>query len=291
MKNSEFENILNECLDRLAGGETLEQCLRSYPEQAAQLEPLLQMAQAVIKASAITPRAEFKARARYEFHSALQAEATKRRRPLFSLGRRWSVALMVVSILLLAGGGTAAASSNSMPDSPLYPVKLAAEQVQLTLTPSDIGKARLCAVLADRRVAEIICMADKGDAQRVEFATQRLDKRLGMLAELASAEGKAEGEKGVPGVLMAPSAPVPAPAPAPAPAEEAPEEAGAGGGGVSAKGEGRAELRRVVMGCADTNPAALRAALKEAPVSARPALRRAIFISEIGYDRALAALD
>jgi hypothetical protein len=288
MKNSELENILDECLDRLAGGETLEQCLRSYPEQAAQLEPLLQMAQAVIKASAITPRAEFKARARYEFHSALQAEATKRRRPLFSLGRRWSVALMVVSILLLAGGGTAAASSNSMPDSPLYPMKLAAEQVQLTLTPSDIGKARLCAVLADRRVAEIICMADKGDAQRVELATQRLDERLGMLAELASAEGEAEGEKGAPGVLMAPSAPVPAPPPAPA--EEAPEEARAGGG-VPAEGEGRAELRRVVMGCADINPAALRAALKEAPVSARPALRRAIFISEIGYDRALAALD
>jgi hypothetical protein len=45
------------------------------------------------------------------------------------------------------------------------------------------------------------------------------------------------------------------------------------------------------MRCADTNPAALRAALKEAPASAKPALRRAIFISEIDYDRALAALD
>jgi hypothetical protein len=278
MKDSEFENILNECLDRLASGETLEQCLQSYPEQAAQLEPLLQMAQAVIKASAILPRAEFKARARYEFRSALQAEATKRRQPLFSLRRRWSVALMVVSILLLAGGGTAVAASNSMPDSPLYPVKLAAEQVQLTLTPSDIGKARLCAVLADRRVAEIICMADKGDAQRVELATQRLDERLEMLTELASAE-----EEGAPEVLMAPPS---APAPAPAPAEEAPADEG-----VPAEGKGRAELKRVVMCCADTNPAALRAALKEAPPSAKPALRRAIFISEIGYDRALAALD
>ena len=278
MKNSEFENILDECLDRLASGEALEHCLQSYPEQAAQLEPLLQMAQAVIKASAILPRAEFKARARYEFRSALQAEATKRRQPLFSLRRRWSVALMVVSILLLAGGGTAAAASNSMPDSPLYPVKLAAEQVQLTLTPSDIGKARLCAVLADRRVAEIICMADKGDAQRVELATQRLDERLEMLTELASAE-----EEGAPGMLMAPPS---APAPAPAPAEEAPADEG-----VPAEGKGRAELKRVVMCCADTNPAALRAALKEAPPSAKPALRRAIFISEIGYDRALAALD
>jgi len=277
MKNREFENILDECLDRLAGGETLEQCLQSYPEQAAQLEPLLKMAQAVSKASAILPRSEFKARARYQFHSALQAETTKKRQPLFGLRRRWSVALTVASILLLAGGGTAVAASNSMPDSPLYPVKLAAEQVQLTLTPSDIGKARLCAMLADRRVAEIICMASRGDVQRVELVTQRLDERLEMLAELASAEEEGEAPK----VMMA----LP-PAPAPAPAEEAPVEED-----VGAQGKSRAELRRLVTHCAATNPAALRAELKEAPPSAKAALRRAIFISEIGYERALAALE
>ncbi|GAI36246.1 unnamed protein product [marine sediment metagenome] len=73
-----------------------------------------------------------------------------------------------------------------MPDSLLYPVKLATEQVQLALTPSDIGKAELCAKLADRRVAEIIHMADKGDAQQVEAITQRLDERLVMLARLTS---------------------------------------------------------------------------------------------------------
>ena len=275
MKSGEFENILDECLDRLARGETLEQCLQSYPEQAAQLEPLLHMAQAVRKASAILPRSEFKARARYEFRSALQAAATKKRQPLFSLRRRWSVALTVVSILLLAGGGTAVAASNSMPDSPLYPVKLAAEQVQLTLTPSDMGKARLCAMLADRRVAEIICMASKGDVNKVELATQRLDERLAILAALVSAEG----EEGAPKVMMAPP-------PAPAPPEEA-----RGGGDVGAQGKGRAELREVVAHCAAANPAALRAELKKVPVSAKPALRRAIAVSEVGYEEILAALD
>jgi hypothetical protein len=276
MKNSEFENILDECLDRLASGETLEQCLQSYPEQAAQLEPLLQMVQAVIKASAILPRAEFKARARYEFRSALQAKATKRRQPLFRLRRRWSVALTVVSILLLAGGGIAVAASNSMPDNPLYPVKLAAEQVQLTLTPSDMGKARLCAMLADRRVAEIICMASRGDVRQVELITQRLDERLAILVALVSAEG----EEGAPKVMMM------APPPAPAPPEEA-----RGGGEVDAQGKGRAELKEVVACCAATNPAALRAELKKAPASAKPALRRAIAVSEAGYEEILAALD
>ncbi len=271
MKNSEFENILEECLERLVKGETLEQCLQRYPEQAAQLEPLLQTAQAVRRASAILPRSEFKARARYEFRSALQAIATRRRLPLFGLRPRWAMALMIIAILLVAGGGTAAAASNSMPDSPLYPVKLATEQVRLTLTPSDMGKARLCAMLADRRVAEIICMANKGDARRVELITQRLDKRLTMLAILVSAQ-----KAGAPRVL----------APTPAPSEEAWTEED-----VDAQGKGRAELRIIVVDCACNHPAALRAALGKAPESAKPALRRAIYISVVGYERALAALD
>ena len=279
MKDSEFENILDECLERLVQGETLEQCLQRYPEQAAQLEPLLQTAQAVRKASAILPRSEFKARARYEFHSALQAKATKRRLSFFGL-RRWATALMLVAILLVAGGGTAFAASNSMPDSPLYPVKLATEHVQLTLTPSDMGKARLCAMLADRRVAEIIYMASKGNAQQVDVIAQRLDKRLVMLAELASAQ-KAGGAPRV----LAP-APESAPAPAPAPSEEA-----WGDGDVYAQANGRAELRMMVVCCCARHRAALNAGLGEAPESARPALRRAIYVSVVGYERALAALD
>ncbi|GAI42438.1 unnamed protein product, partial [marine sediment metagenome] len=41
-KEKEFDNILDECLERLlVNGETIEQCLQSYPEQAANLKPLL----------------------------------------------------------------------------------------------------------------------------------------------------------------------------------------------------------------------------------------------------------
>jgi len=181
------------------------------------------------------------------------------------------MALMIIGIVLVAGGGTAAAASNSMPDSPLYPVKLATEQVRLTLTPSDMGKARLCAMLADRRVAEIIYMASKGNAQQVEVIAQRLDKRLTMLAILVSAQ-----KAGAPRVL----------APTPAPSEEAWTEED-----VDAQGKGRAELRIIVVDCACNHPAALRAALGKAPESAKPALRRAITISVVGYERALAALD
>ena len=72
-KSREFDNILDECLERLLlKGETVEQCLASYPEQAAELEPLLHTALITKKASAIEPRHEFRARARYQFDSALR---------------------------------------------------------------------------------------------------------------------------------------------------------------------------------------------------------------------------
>ncbi len=272
--SKEFDNVLDECLERLLiKGETIEQCLQGYPEQAAELKPLLQTALATRKAAAIQPRAEFKARARYQFHAALQEAASPRSHTFLSWFPRLATVVTIVLAVLLAGGGTVTAANYSMPDNLLYPVKLATEQVQLALTPSDIGKAKLCAKFADRRVAEIIHIANKGDAQKVEAVTQRLDKRLTMLARLTS----------VPEVTEAPRM---LEAPPPAPSEEA-----GGDKDVRAKANKRAKLRSTVANYAINHPAGLRTALEKAPESAKPGLRRAIAVSEAGYERALKALD
>jgi hypothetical protein len=274
MKTSkEFNNILDECLERLlVKDETIEQCLQSYPEQAAKLKPLLQTALAAQRVP-IQPSADFKARARYQFHSALQEAAPRRSRSFSGWVPRWATVLSLALGLLLVGGGTVAAAGSSMPDSPLYPVKLATEQVQLMLTPSQIGKARLCAELADRRVTEIIHMANKGDGRQVDLITQRLDKRLLMLAALASTEKFAEAPR-----MMAP-------APAPTPSEEA-----VGSGDTYAKADKRARLRMTVEHYAANHQEALQNVLAKAPESAKPALRRAIEISVADYEKALEAL-
>jgi len=235
---------------------------------------LLQTAQAVREASSIQPRPEFKARARYEFRSALQTKASKKKLALFGSRPRLAIAFMVTSILLLAGGGTAVAASKSMPDSPLYPVKLATEQIQLTLATSDEGKARLYVTLADKRVAEIIYLADKGDAQRIEDTTQRLDDHLVMLTDLVSAQEEAPR-------MLAPT-----PAPEAATAEEAPEDAD-----VYVKAGDQTELEKTVGYYATEHPNALRAELNKAPESAKSALLQAIAVSEAGYEKALAALE
>jgi len=269
-KSKGFDNILNDCLDRLmVKGETIEQCLASYPKQADELKSLLQIAIATKKASAIQARPEFRAKARYQFHSALQEMEGKRGRPFFGWLPRWATVVTIVLVFLLAGGGTVAAAGSSMPDNPLYPVKLATEQVRLTLTPSDIAKARLCARLADRRVAEIVYMANEGSPQQVEAITQRLDKHLVMLTRLVSLQK----EGGAPKAL------------APAPEETR------GSQGVSVGGNNRAKLKKTVAHYAAHHSAALRTVLKTAPGGVKPALLKAIAISEADYEKALEALD
>jgi|WetSurMetagenome_2_1015567.scaffolds.fasta_scaffold25255_2 hypothetical protein len=197
-QEKKFNNILNECLDRILKGETVEDCLQRFPEHSRVLEPLLRTAQAAKIATTIQPRSEFKARARYEFQSALREMETKKfqRRRIFNWHWQWqsgwAVALVVVMVVVLGGGGTVAASSNSMPDEPLYSVKLASEQVQLAATSSEIGQAELNAKFANRRTEEIVYMASKDNAQEVQVAAQRLNTNLSNITSIA-AEGEGKG--------------------------------------------------------------------------------------------------
>jgi len=208
MKNSkEFANIFDECLERiLTGGETVEQCLASYPEYAAELEPLLQTALSAREALDIAPRPEFKERARHQILTELRdmKERKQRRFSLFGWQPQWATAAIAVLVLLVASGGTVAAAGNSMPDQSLYPVKLAAERVRLALTPSELGKAEYYAELVDRRVNEIVGMADKGKLEQVEKTTERLNNQLMAMAVPEAVPAPAEAVREAPAVLVAP---------------------------------------------------------------------------------------
>ncbi len=222
----ELDNILEDCLERmLTGGETVAQCLERYPRWAEELEPLLRASAFAGKASSIRPRPEFRERARHQMRAALQEMAEKRERrfSLFRWQPRWATAIIAVLVLVVASSGTVAASTDSMPDEFLYPVKLATERVRLTLTPSELGKAELYLELADRRVNEIIAMADKGKSGEVESTARRLNTYLDRAADLMAARtGRGVVVAPPPQALLAPTPPSPETAPGVAPAPPAP---------------------------------------------------------------------
>lgn len=310
MKNKkELDNILEECLERIiAGGATIEWCLTNYPEQAEELKPLLEMSLATKNALAIKPRPEFRDRARHQLRMALleMAEKKESRASLFGfLTPRWATAVAAFLVILLAGTGTVAAAGNSMPDQTLYPVKLATERVRLVLTLSDLGKAELYAALADKRVAEIVRMAEKGKPEQVARTARKLNDHLEWIISLAlpSAEG-AE-------ILLAPALPAAREAPAPS-LELAPAEKEAGvmlapapraeaeeilpvpdevvRPEVQDETDKQAKLRAIIVRNAARHSAVMREVLERIPESARPALRQAIANSNAEYEKVLRIL-
>jgi len=326
MKNrKEFDNILEECLERIiARGETIEQCLANYPEQADELKPLLETSLATKNALAIKPRPEFRDRARHQLRMALQemAEKKERRGSLFGfLTPRWATAVAAVLVILLAGSGTVAAAGNSMPDQTLYPVKLATERVRLVLTFSTLGKAELYAALADKRVAEIVSMAEKGKSEQVERAAQKLNAHLGEIVSLALPSGEeaevllgpappAVQEVPPPSVELAPAekeagvmlAPAPRAVvveevpPVPEEASRVPEEASripeeaVVSPTVPGETDKQAKLREIVVRNAAKHSAVLREVLERIPESAKPALQQAIADSNTEYEKVLRVL-
>ena len=303
-KTREFDNILDECLERLlVNGETLEQCLTSFPQQAGELRPLLEVALATKKAVAIQPRSEFREQARQQLYAAMPATKFRRSRSLFVWRWQpsWATVTAIVLALLLTGSGTVFAASSSMPDQPLYPVKLATEQVKLTLTHSALDKAELYAELADRRVQEMARMADENKPEEIEPAARRMGNYLGHIAELASIRRVEDNVVVSPQVEGVP--PVPRPGMEGAPPMPKP---GAEGVAMTPRTEGgppmpkpdmrgnpdhQARLRATVAQYARNHPERLRGLLKTAPQSARPALRRAIDLSEAGYEKVLQSFD
>ncbi|MEE8194336.1 MAG: DUF4382 domain-containing protein [Dehalococcoidales bacterium] len=103
-----FDEILDECLDRIGRGESLEACLADYPGQGKKLEPLLRALLQTRQAYSFAPSAAAKRAARQRFGAALERlEQRRRQQPsvfsrLFTRPMAW-VTVAAVIILVLAG--------------------------------------------------------------------------------------------------------------------------------------------------------------------------------------------
>ncbi len=184
-----IEEIFEECLKRVNLGESIESCLQSYPEFSEQLEILLRTSANIKwRSSKVTPRAEFKARARTQFIRAITEKnlsehyrAMKKRYhkgpSVFIIHRILAPALTALIVIILiasAGTVTAAAATGAMPDEFLYPAKLATEQVRLAFSFTDADKAIVNAQIAETRAKEIQVMANHGNTEQVILATERM---------------------------------------------------------------------------------------------------------------------
>ena len=181
----DFEAILDDCLSHLREGASIEACLARYPEYAVELEPLLRIALRAqelkpVEPPSMTALAAGRRRFLQEAARLRQREALPRAGWLFTLLRpmpRWVwarrsfaiTALTVFLLLALLGGGVVVASANSLPGDPLYPIKRATEQVQLSFTFDPAAKARLREEFEERRREETRAIVKAGRRAEVGF--------------------------------------------------------------------------------------------------------------------------
>lgn len=294
-----LEQIFEECLERVFQGESIESCLMSYPNEAAHLEPLLRTAVGVTnRAAMLQPAPEFKARAGMRIQAAWQYAAQQKtvEKPSkgFSWQRSWAFALTAVALLLFSSVGTAFASSEALPDEPLYPAKLATEQVVLAFSFSEENKVALHAQLAEKRAQEIAAMAREGKTDYVVATATRLTHQMEQAEfSVRALEQKEAAQRASITVTLQPTRPAPAMmAPPPdltAPAQS--EEAAPGGvpqpGGEKAAPPPAADVatakfrkaeraREIIQNSTAKNIAVLEGVLQQAPEAAKPALTQVI---------------
>src|SRR3990170_3391833 len=164
MRIKSFRSILDECLAALQQGQSLEACLSRYPKHAERLRPLLTLARRVGRTPPATPRpwAQRTAWALVRQRAADLRQGRHRARRQITWLRPLAVAASLVLALLATGGATAYAAQDSLPDSPLYRVKLATEDARLWIVFDDAKKADILLDQSDERTREVMALVQQG---------------------------------------------------------------------------------------------------------------------------------
>jgi hypothetical protein len=179
-----FDSILDDCLHALQRGESVDDCLGRYPYHADRLTPLLSLADKVRHTPPSPPRpwpqtaAWQKVRQRTAELRSPRSGVTFRL-PLGAWLRPVALTVALLGAFFFATGGVALAAQNSLPDSPLYRVKLATEEARLLLTFDETHKAEILISQSDERMDEILTMArqDKSIPGNVLSALRNRNER------------------------------------------------------------------------------------------------------------------
>ena len=190
-----IEDTLQQCLERMENGQSLEECFAQFPEEATRLEPLLRSAASVRDhyPHGLSSGTRTRMRNRVMHEWDLQNQRKHRNfLPLF-LPRMAAVATSVILLVVFAGMGTVAAAGNTVSGDHLYPIKQLHEEAQLQLTRSPEARVELYTRLVKERAKELQTLAAKEEARRDAIAStiDRINRHLlaldGIVEEKVSA--------------------------------------------------------------------------------------------------------
>ena len=174
MMRQDLNQVFDRCLEKLQSGTSLEAVLAEYPEWADELRPVLELVMALWQArgSDTVPVAAM-TRSRAKLYEEAQRRRAVERQP--SLWQRWvrsiqRVTVPAVILLVVAGLGlTGLASVKALPGETLYPVKIAAERLTLSLPTNASDRLIREETFDTRRFAEVEALREQQREQEVYF--------------------------------------------------------------------------------------------------------------------------
>jgi hypothetical protein len=101
-----FDEILDQCIDSINKGDSVDDCLARYPEHAAELMPLLKTVTGTHSAVPFTPSAQKKQAARQRMLALMATPGSKEKRPFlagfFRQTKVWASAAAFAAVALIA---------------------------------------------------------------------------------------------------------------------------------------------------------------------------------------------
>jgi hypothetical protein len=196
-EDARFASMLDDCCQRVRGGEPLERCLTDYPvEYRGELVRLVPVA-GLVSLLARDPSPDFQVRLEQQLLASMDVARSGQRTGLIQwiggffaavpLARAAAIALVV--LLLLGGGfGVDQAAADSLPDSPLYQVKTVREQIQLALARAPEAQVDVHARQIAQRGVELNLAVQKDKQPKViEALVTRVETSTGHMVQQALA--------------------------------------------------------------------------------------------------------
>lgn len=90
------------------------------------------------------------------------------------LGYTFGTALATVVLSI----GTVYAAQSSLPNTPLYPVKVFSEDVALTLSPTKSIKTSVAQTIISRRITEVEAVQEQGDTKAVQASVSHMNEDI-----------------------------------------------------------------------------------------------------------------
>lgn len=169
-----LEKILDECIDRLRSGESIEAVLQDHADVADELRPLLEICGELEK----LPEPRFSEAAPWKIVARI-LETKEKERP--SVSRFFAsqlfvrVAAVFIGVILL-GWGMMNVSASAVPGDLLYPVKRLSEGIRYYTALRPEQRINLHISFAEKRLAEVTAKLSRGDPVDKKLLVRMLDE-------------------------------------------------------------------------------------------------------------------